>query len=170
MSPSPSPKYIFFALIAGGVLILPGDEGADLEQLLLGAGIEVIPGFFDLTHVQNPGGAFGFLATMSPTLRGLLFTAVSALAAGLIVAVYHQTPVDRTLTRIGLTLVFGGAVGNLVDRLRFSAVVDFLDVYIGDLHWPAFNVADSAITVGVCLFALQMAFKKSNTPGRSTED
>jgi signal peptidase II len=162
MSPSQPKKYVLFALIAGVVLILDQlTKALVLEHLPLGAGISLIPGFFDLTHVQNPGGAFGFLAGLSPGLRGLLFTAVAAVAAGLIVAVYHQTPAGQMLMRVGLALVFGGAVGNLIDRLRFSAVVDFLDVYVGELHWPAFNVADSAITVGVCLFALQMLFKRS---------
>jgi signal peptidase II len=150
------------ALIAGAVLILDQlTKALVLEHLPLGAGISLIPGFFDLTHVQNPGGAFGFLAGLSPGPRGLLFTAVAAVAAGLIVAVYRQTPAEQMLMRVGLALVFGGAVGNLIDRLRFDAVVDFLDVYVGELHWPAFNVADSAITVGVCLFALQMLFKRS---------
>jgi signal peptidase II len=148
-------------LIAGAVLLLDqATKALVLAHLPLGASVTVIPGGFDLTHVLNPGGAFGFLAELSPGLRGLLFTGVSALAAGLIVAVYRQTPADKRLTRCGLALVFGGAVGNLVDRLRFGAVVDFLDVYAGDLHWPAFNVADSAITVGVGLFALQMLFRK----------
>lgn len=154
-------KYLFLSLLAGAVIALDqATKALVLAHLPFGMSRPVIPGLFDLTHVLNPGGAFGFLSGMSPGLRGALFTSVAALAAGLIVAVYRQTPADRRLTRTGLALVFGGAVGNLVDRLRFGAVVDFLDFYVGELHWPAFNVADSAISVGVCLFALQLIFTK----------
>lgn len=147
------------ALIAAAVIGLDqATKALVLAHLPLHASIPVIPGFFDLTHVQNPGGAFGFLAQLRPGLRGLIFTAVAALAAGLIAALYLKTPHEKRLTRTGLALVFGGAVGNLVDRLRFGAVVDFLDLYLGNYHWPAFNVADSAITIGVGLFAGQMLF------------
>ena len=81
-----------------------------------------------------------------------------------IVVFYWQTPAAERVTAFGLALVFGGAVGNLVDRVRLGVVVDFLDVYAGDLHWPAFNVADSAITIGVGLVAVRMLLQK-DTPG-----
>jgi signal peptidase II len=149
------------ALVAGAVLALDlVSKALILEHLPLGASVPVIPGLFDLTHVHNPGGAFGFLAGMSPALRSLLFIAVSLLAIGLILYFYWETPGRQRLLAVGLALVFGGAVGNLADRIRFGIVVDFLDFYIGNLHWPAFNVADSAITVGVFIFAVSMLFRK----------
>lgn len=149
--------------VAGGVLILDQvTKALVLKHLPLGGRLPVIPGFFDITHVHNPGGAFGFLAGMSAEVRSLLFVAVSLLAAGLIVYFYWQTPPRQRVLALGLALVFGGAVGNLLDRIRFGIVVDFLDVYIEDLHWPAFNVADSAITVGICIFAFYLLFRKNS--------
>jgi signal peptidase II len=155
-------KLKLLAVVAGGVLILDQvTKALILKQLPLGGRLTVVPGFFDITHVHNPGGAFGFLAAMSAEVRSLLFVAVSLLAAGLIVYFYWQTPARHRLLAFGLALVFGGAVGNLLDRIRLGIVVDFLDVYIKDLHWPAFNVADSAITVGVFIFAFYLLFRKT---------
>jgi signal peptidase II len=148
-------------VVAGAVLILDQvTKALILAHLPLGGSIAVIPGFFDLTHVHNPGGAFGFLAGMSAEVRSLLFIAVSLVAAGLILYFYWQTPLGQRFLSVGLALIFGGAVGNLVDRMRFGIVVDFLDVYAGTLHWPAFNVADSAITIGVGIFAYHILFRK----------
>jgi signal peptidase II len=131
-----------------------------MEHLPLGAGIPVISGLFDVTHVRNPGGAFGFLATMGPQARGVIFILVAVLAVAVILWFYMHTPVQQRWLAFGFALIFGGAIGNLVDRLRFGAVIDFIDVYFGDLHWPAFNIADSAITVGVAIFAFHVMFRK----------
>jgi signal peptidase II len=147
-------------MVAGAVVILDqATKALILEHLPLGGSIPVIPGFFDLTHVHNPGGAFGFLSGMSAEFRSLLFVAVSLLAAGIVLYFYWQIPVHQRFPAVGLCLLFGGAVGNLVDRIRFGVVVDFLDVYVGELHWPAFNIADSAITVGVFIFAYHLVFQ-----------
>jgi len=155
-------KLKLLVVVAGGVLILDQvTKALILKHLPLGGSVPVIPGFFAITHVHNPGGAFGFLAGMSAEVRSLLFVAVSLLAAGLIVYFYWQTPLRQRVLAFGLALVLGGAVGNLVDRIRFGIVVDFLDVYIEDLHWPAFNVADSAITVGVFIFAFYLLFRRN---------
>jgi signal peptidase II len=156
-----SPKITLIGIVAGAVLILDQATKAwVLANLPLGGSIPVIPGFFDITHVHNPGGAFGFLAGMSAEIRSLLFVAVSLLATGLILYFYWQTPIRQRLLAVGISLLFGGAVGNLVDRLRFGIVVDFLDLYAGSLHWPAFNVADSAITIGVVIFAYHILLRK----------
>ena len=156
-----SKKLAFLAIVAGTVLVLDLlTKMLVLAHLPLGAGIPVIPGLFDLTHVQNPGGAFGFLATLGPQARGVIFILVSVLAVAVILWFYMQTPVQQRWLAFGFALIFGGAIGNLVDRLRFGAVIDFIDVYIGDLHWPAFNIADSAITVGVAILAFHVMFRK----------
>jgi len=156
-----SPKITLIGMVAGAVLILDqATKALIIKHLPLGGSIPVVPGVFDLTHVHNPGGAFGFLSGMSAEVRSLLFVAVSLLAAGLILYFYWQTPVRQRFLAVGLSLLFGGAVGNLVDRIRFGIVVDFLDLYAGELHWPAFNVADSAITVGVFIFAYHILFHK----------
>ncbi len=152
-------KIRFLALVAVSVLILDlVSKALVLAHLPVGTSVPVIPGFFNLTHVHNPGGAFGFLAGMSPQVRAAVFIFASLAAAGLILWIYFQTPPHQRLLAFGLALVFGGALGNLLDRVRFGVVVDFLDLYVGDLHWPAFNVADSAITIGVLIFAGHVFF------------
>jgi signal peptidase II len=82
------------------------------------------------------------------------------MAVGLIFYFYHKTPPGQTLLSTGFALIFGGAIGNLIDRVRFGMVVDFLDFYIGRHHWPAFNIADSAITVGIFIFIYHLVVKK----------
>jgi len=148
-------------MIAGVVVLL--DQATKLMVLAkmpLYQSIAVLPGFFNLTHIRNPGGAFGFMAAGSPGIRNLLFVGVSAIAMGLIVYFYRSTPKTHSFLASALALIFGGAVGNLIDRLRFGEVVDFLDVYVNTYHWPAFNVADSAITVGITIFIAHLVLGK----------
>lgn len=115
---------------------------------------EIIPGFFHLTYLTNTGAAFGFLAGEQSTLRQLFFVVV-AMVALLAMGYFFRTLKDRSqLYTVAIGLISGGAVGNLIDRIRLGSVIDFLDFFIGRYHWPAFNVADSAITVGVSLFLL----------------
>jgi signal peptidase II len=132
-----------------------------LRHMPLYHSIPVIPGFFSLTHVHNPGGAFGFLAQYQSPWLHWLFLAAAGLALVMIIYFYHQTPADRRFFGAALALIFGGAIGNLIDRLRYGVVVDFLDFYIGNLHWPIFNIADSAVTVGVIIFVGHILFKKA---------
>lgn len=114
--------------------------------------IKVLP-FFDLVLVHNTGAAFGFLS-QAGGWQNLFFVAVAiVISAVILVMTYRLGDKDRLLA-VALMLVLGGALGNLVDRLRFGYVVDFLDVYYGSWHWPAFNVADSAITIGALLLIL----------------
>lgn len=153
-------KYKYFILTA--VLIVGLDQitkSLILAQFQLYETLNVIPGFFNLTHIRNPGGAFGFLAGGSTTVRNLLFLGAGTVALGMILFFLHSTRDHERLMRFTLALIFGGAIGNIIDRLRFGEVVDFLDFYIGSLHWPAFNVADSAITVGILLFVYHILFK-----------
>lgn len=150
-----------FALIVGLVVLL--DQVTKLlvlATLPLYHSITVIPGFFNLIHIRNPGGAFGFMAGGSQELRNLLFIGVSVIAMGLIVYFYRSTPKTHPYLASALAMIFGGAVGNLIDRLRFDEVVDFLDVYLGAYHWPAFNVADSAISVGITIFIAHVVLGK----------
>ena len=113
--------------------------------------VEVVPGFFDLVHVQNTGIAFG-LFPAGRELGGTLVLTALGFAALAIVSVYFRRTSEREpLLLLSLSLVLGGAVGNLVDRILLRAVTDFLDVYVGTYHWPAFNIADSGVTVGIVL-------------------
>jgi signal peptidase II len=157
----PSMGFMPFAVIAGLVVLL--DQATKLlvlAKMPLYHSIVVIEGFFNLTHIRNPGGAFGFMAGGSQGIRNLLFVGVSIVAMGLIVYFYRSTPKTVPYLASALAMIFGGAIGNLIDRLRFGEVVDFLDVYVGAYHWPAFNVADSAITVGVTIFIVHLVLGK----------
>jgi len=109
--------------------------------------VPVIPGFFDLVHIHNRGAAFGFLNRSDIEWQFWLFLGATALAVWAIFMLTRNARHDPLLFS-GLGLILGGAVGNLVDRLRYRAVLDFLDFYISDWHWPAFNVADAGICVG----------------------
>ncbi len=150
-----------FLLIAGLVVLLDQiTKLLVLAKMPLYQSITVIPGFFNLTHIRNPGGAFGFMAGGSQDIRNLLFIGVSAIAMGLIVYFYRSTPKTHPYLASALAMIFGGAVGNLIDRLRFDEVVDFLLFYVGAYHWPAFNVADSAITVGITIFVAHIVLGK----------
>jgi signal peptidase II len=135
-------------------------KGVVLKSMALYKSIPVIPGFFNITHVHNPGGAFGFLAQNGAPWRHWLFLSAVLLALGMILYFHHQTPRSHPYLAFGLSLIFGGAIGNLIDRLRFGEVVDFLDFYILDHHWPTFNVADSGVTIGVLIFLAHIYFKK----------
>lgn len=111
----------------------------------------VIDGFFSFTYVRNPGAAFGFMQGAAPVFRKFFFLAVTPIALGVILYFLKSTKDNDWGQIAALSLVFGGAIGNYIDRVRFGYVIDFLDVYIKDMHYPAFNIADSAIVVGVIL-------------------
>lgn len=111
-------------------------------------GFTVIPGFFDIVHILNRGAAFGFLNRHDIDWQRPFFIIISILALGLIAALARSKEDDGPFFIYGLGLILGGAVGNLIDRVRLGVVVDFLDFYIGAWHWPAFNVADMGICLG----------------------
>jgi signal peptidase II len=127
-----------------------------LDRLTLGAPVVLVEGFFALTLVMNTGLAFGLLAGIPPGWRWV----VGVLSLGALVVLLRVAlrilPSGGWREQCAIGLVFGGAVGNLIDRARFGAVVDFVDVYHYGYHWPAFNAADSAISVGVALLALRL--------------
>ena len=154
-------KYLRLAVITGLVVLADQvTKALILAYLPYHQSITVVPGFFDITHIHNPGGAFGLMANMSVTVRTIVFLLASSLAVGLIFYFYIKTPSSYVFLAVGFALIFGGAIGNLIDRVRLGIVIDFLDVYIGDYHWPAFNIADSAITVGIFIFGYHLLFKK----------
>ena len=116
----------------------------------------VLTGFFNLVLVFNKGAAFSFLAD-APGWQAPLFVVFSLVAAVIVSVLLFRSP-ERPMFYAGLALILGGALGNLIDRLRFGQVVDFLDFHAMGWHWPAFNVADSAITVGAALLILEGLF------------
>jgi signal peptidase II len=154
-------KYIRLAIIGGCVVIVDQiTKLLILKHLPFDQNITVIAGFFDIVHINNPGGAFGLLANLSPQWRTIIFLFISSLAVGLIFYFYIKTPKSHPWLAAGFALIFGGAIGNLIDRLRFGFVIDFLDFYIAKYHWPAFNIADSAITVGLSIFVIHIVLRK----------
>ena len=153
-------KYFF--LIA--VLVIALDRYTKWlisHRLTMHDGISVIPGFFRIIHAENPGAAFGIFAdSPAPWKIGLLIL-FSVVALLIVSALLWKSSHTLTATGIGLSLILGGAIGNLWDRIVNHRVVDFLLFYIGHYQWPAFNVADSAIVVGACLLVSEILFTKS---------
>ncbi len=151
-----------------GVGVLALDQATKLvalARLSPGVPVSVVDEVFALTLVLNPGLAFGVLGAVPPGWRWVVaLLSLAALCALALLAV-RLLPGGGWLAALALGLIFGGAVGNLVDRWRFGAVVDFLDVYWRVYHWPAFNVADSAISVGVALLALRLLTGNAPRPG-----
>jgi signal peptidase II len=146
-----------FYLIALAIVFL--DQATKLviiQTIQYGQAIAIIPDFFDIVFVLNPGAAFGFLGTLSAEVRNPLFILVSVVAVVVIVFYRARYLGSNRLVSFALALVLGGAAGNLIDRLRYGMVVDFLDVHVGQYHWPAFNVADSTISIGVGLMILDI--------------
>lgn len=158
-------NLLLFFLGAAVIIVLDQvTKAAITAKFILHESYSVIDGLFNLVYVMNPGAAFGFLADASETFRYIFFIGITV-AAVILIVYYLVKSNPRNLMLVGsLTLIFGGAVGNLIDRIRFGAVVDFLDVYLGTAHWPAFNVADSAITVGAILMIWEMIINRKNRP------
>jgi len=154
-------KVIRLTIVSGSVILLDQITKALIKTTIpLHGGVTVIPGFFNISHVQNPGGAFGLLADQSPAIRLVVFILFSAFAAGVILYLYFTVDESTPLLASAIAMIFGGAVGNLIDRIRFGRVVDFLDFYIGTAHWPSFNVADSSVTIGISVFLYHLVFSK----------
>lgn len=151
-------KYIWLLLISG-ILVA-------LDQLVkvyvhthfhLGESVSVIPNFFNLTYVRNFGAAFGFLAESHPSFRELFFLSMPPIALVIILGILRGVNDDDTKQILALSSIFGGAIGNYIDRLRFRYVIDFLDFHLYNRwSWPAFNIADMAIVGGVGLLLILM--------------
>ena len=169
-----------YFVIAGVVLAFDQITKVLAHSHLRGsAAVEVIPGFFNLAYSRNRGGLFGYFSDLTDPWRTVLLTLLPLVAVGLITLFIARSEQTHRATRIGLGLILGGAVGNLIDRVARGEVIDFLDVYasseglagwliktFGTAHWPTFNIADSAIDVGAGLLILDL-FRPE--PGAETE-
>lgn len=150
-------SYLIFFITAVAIIVL--DQLTKMlvaSNLQLHDSITLINGFLNLVHVRNPGAAFGFLAKAPAWFRSVFFIAVTVVAILLILYYLKQTGADDKNQVVALSFIFAGAVGNLIDRIRLGEVIDFIDVYISTHHWPAFNVADSAISVGAFLLLISL--------------
>jgi signal peptidase II len=158
------PLKIYILLITIVSLVSVIDQATKsyiVKSLKLYESNVVIQHFFSLTYTRNPGAAFGFLAEQDGIFRSIFFLIISVVALFFLVYFFIKTPPEDTLTVVGLSLILGGAIGNFLDRVQRGEVVDFLDFYIGRHHWWIFNIADSAITVGISILVLQTFFKKT---------
>lgn len=160
------------AALLASVIVLAADQLTKAwvtARFQPGQTLSVLEGWFQIRFIVNRGGLFGVFRDLPEGWRTVLFTGVPVVASiGLLIFLLRAPATQRAL-QLGLALILGGALGNLVDRLRLGHVVDFLDVYWRDHHWPAFNVADSAICVGVGLILLD-AFRSPVTRAASTVD
>ena len=153
-------KYFF--LIAALVVALDRyTKWLIAHKLTMHDSITVIPGFFRIIHTENPGAAFGLFADSPSQWKVALLIVFSLVALAIVSLLLWRNSHRLTSTGIGLSLILGGALGNLWDRIVSRHVVDFLLFYIGRYQWPAFNVADSAIVVGACLLVFEIVFTKS---------
>lgn len=146
-------RYKLLALTSAVILIL--DQATKLyidATFRLYESVVVIENFFRITYVRNPGAAFGFLSDSA--YRIPFFITVAVVASVGILWYLHKLRSDQRWMQFSLALIFSGAIGNLIDRIRIGEVIDFLDVHWYQYHWPAFNVADSAISVGVVVLLL----------------
>ena len=153
-------KYFF--LIAALVLLLDRlTKWAVASNIALHDSVLVVPGCFRLTHVQNTGAAFGLFAESAAQWKVGALVTFSVLALVIVSALLWRNSHSFSTTTLGLSLILGGAMGNLWDRMFAGHVVDFLDFYLGSYHWPAFNVADSAIVIGAFVLMGEILFAKS---------
>jgi len=130
------------------------------EALILGQPVPVIPDIFDLTLVYNPGAAFGMFTNWDDTTRRITLAVVSIIALLVVIRFMVKEAKHDKWSQFALSGILAGAFGNIIDRFRYDAVIDFLDFYWGEYHWPAFNVADSAICIGVFSLIIRMMFVK----------
>ena len=149
-------RWNYFGIALGVVVADQATKAAVVARFTDDAMVTIIPGLFRLVHVENRGIAFGLFSDSSSPLAGTILLLISMAAIVLIGVLLWQHHPAATGTGIGLAVILGGASGNLVDRLLRGQVVDFLDFYIASYHWPAFNIADSAICIGAGLLLLDL--------------
>jgi signal peptidase II len=151
--------YFIFVLIGAGL-----DQ---LTKLLIATNVRlfqsvtVIPGFFNITHIRNKGAIFGFLSHTGSRPIYLLLTAASLTALSFVIYYFFKTPPSERFTKIALSLILAGALGNLIDRLFRGYVIDFIDLHVRKYHWPFFNVADSCITIGALALFIAIIRRKA---------
>ena len=157
-------KYLILAALGGFLICLDQITKIYIHtHFQVGESVSVIPNFFSISYVQNKAAAFGFLGQTPEAFRSFFFLSVPPIAALIIVWMLRNTPDSDTISILSLSSIFGGAIGNYIDRLRYGFVVDFLDFhYYRDFEYPAFNVADMAIVIGIGVMIL-LEFKNSKT-------
>lgn len=162
-------KYFLLFIISGTLIVV--DQYTKFMVALhipLNYSIQVIEDVFNLTHIRNSGVAFGLFADQQSEYKALMFITISTIAIMAILVIFHQNPKEKKMVQTGLILIFSGAIGNLIDRTLHGEVIDFVDFVIKGHHFPAFNVADSCITIGVSLMVVDL-FCGQSGPETPTE-
>ena len=157
---------IILAVVLGIVLLDQATKILVAQTIPLYERIPVVPSFFDLTHLRNPGAAFSLFAQAPEWFRQPFFFVVPGIAIVALLVFLHQAKEEGLLLTIAVSGVLAGAIGNLIDRIAYGEVIDFLLVYWGEYHWPVFNVADSCITLGV-IGLLWTSFRAPSAPASS---
>ncbi len=152
----PLKQRLTYLLLIGAVIVLLDQATKYLVIHYLTHRIFIIPGMLDLVSVYNRGAAFGMFNTGTCVFKTSLLAGISVIVFLVLLFVYLFSKDITRLTMVSLSMIISGAAGNILDRIRLGYVVDFIDVYIKDVHWPAFNAADSAITIGAVLLALDL--------------
>lgn len=156
-------RTLYLSLAAIVFLLDQLSKLAVMRALALGETHRIVPGLFNLTHLRNRGAAFGLFADVESVVV-LVFLIGFSLAALVLVLVLLCRGTASKLSGWGLGLILGGALGNLFDRLRSGSVVDFLDFHLGPYHWPAFNLADSAIVIGAAVLMVEVFYGRHHLP------
>ena len=157
-------KYVLLFFVSGVLIVM--DQYTKLMVSLhipLNYSVKVVEDFFNLTHIRNSGVAFGLFASQQSEYKALMFIAISTIAIIAILVIFHQTPKEKKMVQTGLILIFSGAIGNLIDRILHGEVIDFVDFFINRSHFPAFNIADSCITVGVIMMVIDLFFGEADS-------
>ncbi len=164
-------KYLIFVPLSVFWIILDQiTKWQMIERFRLGESLPIIPGWFNLTYVRNPGVAFGFLGTLDPSIRQPLLTLLPLGAMAVIGYVVRTVPDTQRKLIVALSLITGGAIGNLLDRIRLGYVVDSLDFHWqGQYHFPAFNAADIGICVGVGILMLDLVCPAQTSQSQRSE-
>ena len=150
-------KYVLFGAV--NLVVVASDQWTKLiveRHMFLNEFITIVPNFFDIRYIRNTGAAFGLMARLPDGARLPFLVGVSLVAIGMIFYLFVKAEKERVAYLLSLSLVFAGAIGNLIDRVMFGEVRDFLHAHIYNLSWPIFNIADSAISVGIVLLAWQL--------------
>ncbi len=154
-------RYLILGLVTTITVLLDQATKIHIMQTMrLHESFPIIDGFFSLTYIRNPGAAFGLLASTGPVFRTIFFSLASVFALGLLATIFFRLQEEDRAGQLSIAAILGGALGNLIDRIRYGEVIDFLDFYVSAYHWPAFNVADAAISVGVFFLVLHYLFEK----------
>ena len=155
-----------YVLLVAATLVLDRWTKALIQNRFdLNDSVPVIDGLFNITYVRNTGVAFGIFSSISSPAKSVMLSIFTAFAAIVVVTYSVRSPARNRLLQTALALILGGALGNLYDRLAYGYVVDFLEFYVRAYHWPSFNVADTAISVGVLLLAIEII--RNETPSRA---